>query len=59
MKEMKKFDLGSQTYAAPRAESVAMSNGGLLCASLSDLDGCLIQSFENDDTDGSWVTSQP
>ena len=29
----KKFDFFSQGYAAPRAESVALRNEGLLCAS--------------------------
>ena len=33
MKENKKFDFLSQGYAAPRAESIALSNEGLLCAS--------------------------
>lgn len=33
MKEKKKFGFNSQVYAAPRAESIEMSNEGLLCAS--------------------------
>ena len=33
MKEKKKFGFNSQAYAAPRAESIEMSNEGLLCAS--------------------------
>ena len=33
MKENKKFGFFSQGYAAPRAESVEMSNQGMLCAS--------------------------
>ena len=33
MTEKKKFGLQSQAYVAPRAESVEMSNEGLLCGS--------------------------
>ena len=49
MKENKKFGFFSQGYEAPRAESVAVGNEGLLCASI---DGDL-QGFTNDE-DGSW-----
>lgn len=55
MKEKKRIGLVSQPYAAPRAESVAMSNGGLLCASPSDLEECVIQRFEVDVTEGEWA----
>ena len=41
MKEKQEFGFLSQGYAPPRAESVAMSNEGLLCGSPSDVDGGL------------------
>ena len=40
-KAMMNFGLGSQTYAAPRAEGVALSNEGLLCGSEKDTKGGL------------------
>ena len=51
MKTKKKFGFTSQGYEAPRAESVAVGNEGLLCASI---DGAL-QGF-TDDVDGDWGT---
>ena len=53
MKENNKFGFLSQGYAAPRAESVEMSNQGMLCASPTELDGGL-QNFEYEGTTGSW-----
>ena len=50
MKKKSKIGLESQAYAAPRAESIAMNNEGLLCASV---DGGL-QSFEQETEVGSW-----
>lgn len=38
MKE-KKFGLGSQEYAAPRAESVTVAQESILCASCPSLKG--------------------
>ena len=35
------FGFGSQAYAAPRAEGVALSNEGLLCGSEEDTKGGL------------------
>ena len=43
MKEKQEFGFTSQGYEAPRAESVAMSNQGLLCASPSEIDGGIEQ----------------
>lgn len=40
-KAMMDFGFGSQAYAAPRAEGVAMSNEGLLCGSEEDTKGGL------------------
>lgn len=37
MKEKMNFGFLSQSYAAPRAESIEMSNEGLLCASPSNV----------------------
>ena len=59
MKEKKRIGLGSQAYAAPHAESVAMINGGLLCASPSDLEECVIQEFVIDEDLGLWEDPQP
>ena len=59
MNEKKNFGFGSRTYAAPRAESVAMNNGGLLCASPSDLEECVIQEFVIDEDLGLWEDPQP
>ena len=39
MKEKLKFGFFSQGYEAPRAESVAMSDEGLLCASIVEAVG--------------------
>ena len=39
MKEKLKFGFFSQVYAPPRAESVAMSDEGLLCASIVEAVG--------------------
>ena len=50
MKVRMKIGLESQAYAAPRAESIAMNNEGLLCASV---DGGL-QSFEQETEVGTW-----
>ena len=50
MKVRMKIGLESQAYAAPRAESIAMNNEGLLCASV---DGGL-QSFEQETVVGTW-----
>ena len=50
MKVRMKIGLESQAYAAPRAESIAMNNEGLLCASI---DGGL-QSFEQETSEGTW-----
>ena len=36
MKEKMNFGFLSQSYAAPRAESIEMSNEGMLCSSPSD-----------------------
>ena len=47
----KKFDFFSQGYAAPRAESVEMSNQGMLCASPSEIDGAPESMTEEE---GSW-----
>lgn len=44
MKEKKKFGLESQGYAAPRAESVAIAQESILCASL--LDGATTTDYE-------------
>ena len=38
-KAMMDFGFGSQAYAAPRAEGVALSNEGLLCGSEKDTKG--------------------
>lgn len=54
MKEKKKFGLESQSYAAPRAESVEVSNEGMLCSSPSDLEGSIIETFVIDDSLGLW-----
>ena len=51
MKENKKFGFLSQGYVAPRAESVEMSNQGMLCASPSEIDGTPEEMTE---VDGSW-----
>lgn len=40
-KAMMDFGFGSQAYAAPRAEGVALSNEGLLCGSEEDTKGSL------------------
>lgn len=40
-KAMMDFGFGSQAYAAPRAEGVALSNEGLLCGSEEDTKGAL------------------
>ena len=58
-KEMKKFGFESQGYAAPRAESVEVSNEGLLCSSPSDLEECVIQEFVIDADLGLWDAPQP
>ena len=41
MKEKKKFGLESQGYEAPRAESVAVAQESILCASPSGINGGL------------------
>lgn len=50
MKEKKKFGLESQDYEAPRAESVEVAKGCLMCASI---DGVL-QEFTEDEVEGDW-----
>ena len=44
-KAMMNFGLGSQTYAAPHAEGVAMSNEGLLCGSEKDTKGKILETI--------------
>ena len=51
MKENKKFGFTSQGYTAPRAESVEMSNQGMLCASPSDIEG---EPEGMNEVNGSW-----
>ena len=50
MKVRMKIGLESQAYAAPRAESIAMNNEGLLCASVTTE---LNESFK-EVSDGVW-----
>lgn len=45
-----KIDLESQTYAAPRAESIELINEGLLCASVMGVEN---EGFE-EVIDGVW-----
>ena len=52
MEKKVKFGFTSQGYEAPRAESVAVGNEGLLCASI---DGAL-QGFTMDEEVGDWGT---
>ena len=51
MKEKKKIGFTSQGYTAPRAESVEMSNQGMLCASPSDIEG---EPEGMNEVNGSW-----
>ena len=51
MKKKSKIGLESQAYAAPHAESIAMNNEGLLCASVAA--GVENESFE-EVTQGTW-----
>ena len=50
MEKKKKIGFTSQGYEAPRAESVAVGNEGLLCASI---DGVL-QGFTEELEEGDW-----
>ena len=50
MKVRMKIGLKSQAYAAPRAESIAMNNEGLLCASVMGVEN---EGFE-EVSDGVW-----
>ena len=52
MKENKKFGFTSQGYEPPRAESVEMSNQGMLCA--SPIDGVTTTDYDEVIIDGSW-----
>lgn len=54
MKEKKKFGFNSQVYAAPRAESIEMSNEGLLCASQVVVSGGLEGFQYKDNSEGGW-----
>ena len=51
MKVRMKIGLESQAYAAPRAESIAMNNEGLLCASVAA--GVENENFEVE-SQGTW-----
>lgn len=53
MKKKLKFGITSQAYETPHAESVAVAQESILCASQPELDGGL-QEFENETTDGTW-----
>lgn len=46
MKEKKKFGFTSQCYEAPRAESVAVAQESILCASI--LDGITTSDYEEE-----------
>ena len=51
MKVRMKIGLESQAYAAPRAESIAMNNEGLLCASVASEEN---EIFSEEEIQGIW-----
>lgn len=51
MKKKLKFGFLSQSYEAPRAESVEVAQESILCASPSDIDGAPEKMTQ---VDGSW-----
>lgn len=53
MENKKEFGFLRHGYEAPWAESVAVAQESILCASQPELDGGL-QEFENETTDGTW-----
>ena len=52
MKKKSKFGFLSQSYEAPRAESVDVTQESILCA--SPIDGVTTTVYENAEIDGGW-----